>query len=68
MSGSVSGTQPVPDKSSAIKMGLSYLLSRRGILGQDIRTMARRDEASLKNRHRLEEFTVPALAMTSITI
>jgi hypothetical protein len=30
--------------------------------------MARHDEPPLKNRHQLEEFTVPALAMTSIAI
>jgi hypothetical protein len=30
--------------------------------------MACRDEALLKNRHGLEEFTAPALAMTSIAI
>jgi hypothetical protein len=30
--------------------------------------MARRDEALLKNRHQLEEFTARALAMTSIAI
>jgi hypothetical protein len=30
--------------------------------------MACRDEAPPKNRHQLEEFTAPALAMTSIAI
>jgi hypothetical protein len=30
--------------------------------------MARRDEAPLKNRHQLEEFTARAFAMTSIAI
>jgi hypothetical protein len=30
--------------------------------------MSRRDEAPLKNRHQLEEFTAPTLAMTSIAI